>query len=66
MKLKVNGEDVSVNARKTIMELVCGKGLRPERVVVEHNLRIVPREAWPETILNENDTVEIIGFFGGG
>lgn len=66
MNLKINGKDISTGAQKTLEELISEKGLHPEKIVVEHNLRIVPREEWPKTALNNNDTVEIVSFVGGG
>ena len=66
MKLKIKGKDVSVGQEKTIAELLLGKGLYPERIVVEHNLKIVPKEEWHRTMLGDNDTVEIVSFVGGG
>ena len=66
MKLKINGKDVSVSSKKTLGELLLEKGLHPERIVVEHNLKIVPKEEWPKTTLGNNDTIEIVSFVGGG
>lgn len=66
MKLKINGKDVFVNSKKTLGELLLEKGLHPERVVVEHNLKIMPREDWDKTTLGDNDTIEIVSFVGGG
>ncbi len=66
MKLKINGEDVSIGPKKTLGELLLGKGLQPEKIIVEHNLKIVPQEEWYKTTLGDNDTVEIISFVGGG
>jgi thiamine biosynthesis protein ThiS len=33
---------------------------------VERNLEIVPRSAFPTTILEEGDRIEIVQFVGGG
>ena len=66
MNLKINGKDVSIGAKKTLGELVSDKGLHPEKIIVEHNLRIVPKEEWPKTALNNDDTIEIVSFVGGG
>ena len=66
MKLKINGKDVSIGVKKTLSELLLEKGLHPERIVVEHNLKIVPKEEWHKTTLGDNDTVEIVSFVGGG
>ena len=66
MKLKINGKDVSVSPKKTLSELLAEKGLYPEKIVVEHNLKIVPKEEWSKTVLGDNDAVEIVSFVGGG
>ena len=66
MKLKINGKDVAVGRKKTLGELLSEKGLHPERIVVEHNLKIVPKEEWHKTALNDDDTIEIVSFVGGG
>ena len=36
------------------------------RVAVEHNLVIIKRASFDETIVREGDTVEIVNFVGGG
>ena len=41
-------------------------GLSCDRVVTEHNSRIVPMEEREEIILEENDILEIVSFVGGG
>jgi thiamine biosynthesis protein ThiS len=41
-------------------------GLKADRVAVELNLSIVPRELWLQTNLNEGDRLEIVHFVGGG
>ena len=66
MKLKINGKDVAVSRKKTLGELLSGKGLHPGKIVVEHNLKIVPKEEWHKIALNDNDSVEIVSFVGGG
>jgi len=66
MRITVNGKTEDVNARLNLSELIIAKGLRAEKVVIEHNLRIVPREEWQNAPLQENDEVEIVSFVGGG
>jgi thiamine biosynthesis protein ThiS len=41
-------------------------GLAPERVAIERNRDIVPRNRWPETVLADGDSLEIVHFVGGG
>jgi len=41
-------------------------GAKPDRVAVELNRAIVPRDRWQETELREGDQLEIVHFVGGG
>jgi sulfur carrier protein len=65
MKLKINGEDREVAAR-TVLRLLEELGLPPLRVVVEQNGVIVPREAYPDTPVQEGDALELVRLVGGG
>jgi thiamine biosynthesis protein ThiS len=38
----------------------------PRRVAVEHNLEIIKRQRFPDVVVNEGDSVEIVNFVGGG
>lgn len=66
MVIKINGKTESVEKSYTITELVSKKGLSPEKIVIEHNLRIVPRGEWDGIAVKENDVIEIVSFVGGG
>lgn len=37
-----------------------------DRVAVERNLEIVPRDRWEETLIQAGDTLEVVHFVGGG
>ena len=66
MIIRINGKDETIDRPKNITELIAGKGLVPEHIVVEHNSRIAPKNEWHDIRLKENDNVEIISFVGGG
>ena len=69
MKLQINGEDRELAASPTpftLAALVEQLGMKPDRVAVELNLDIVPRDRWPQTVLNEGDRLEVVHFVGGG
>jgi sulfur carrier protein len=66
MVIKINGKTESVEKAYTITDLVSKKGLSPEKIVIEHNLRIVPKEEWDGIALKDNDAIEIVSFVGGG
>jgi sulfur carrier protein len=66
MKIKVNGEDKIVKEAISITDLLSDFSIKPEAVVVELNLKIISKDIWDEIVLNENDSVEIVRFVGGG
>jgi sulfur carrier protein len=67
MKLQINGEDREFSiSPPTLAALVETLGMRPDRVAVELNRDIVPRNLWAETMLNEGDRLELVHFVGGG
>jgi sulfur carrier protein len=66
MIIKINGRDETVEKKLNLAGLIASKQLSPEAIVVEHNFRIVPKEEWPTVFLNENDSIEIVSFVGGG
>jgi thiamine biosynthesis protein ThiS len=36
------------------------------RVAIEHNLTIIKRQTYPDVVVGEGDTLEIVNFVGGG
>ena len=65
MKLTINGEEREV-AAATVWGLLEELGLPPQGTVVEHNRKIVDREAFRETPLAEGDVLELVRLVGGG
>ncbi len=65
MRLVINGEDRNF-AAATLEALVEELGMKSDRVAVELNREIVPRESWGATALKEGDRLEIVHFVGGG
>jgi sulfur carrier protein len=67
MRVRINGKEETLpEGLTTLQELVENRALVPERVVVEVNLQVVPREDWPKVNLREEDSLEIVSFVGGG
>ena len=65
MKLTINGEEKDVTAAN-VAELVAQLGMKPDRVAIELNREIVPRDGWRATALRDGDKLEIVHFVGGG
>lgn len=64
--IQLNGEKRTLQDTKTLADLLKSLAIPRERVVVEHNMTIVPREELTSTQLKEGDQVEIVHFVGGG
>ena len=65
MNLIINGES-QVSTADTLSALVEQLGMKSDRVAIELNREIVPREQWADTRLTEGDRLEIVHFVGGG
>ena len=66
MEVKINGESRSIQAGISIQNLLLELGIKLQSVVVEHNKQILDREKWKDTILKDQDCLEIVRFVGGG
>jgi len=66
MNLVINGEARSFPAADTLDALVSHLGMKSDRVAIELNRDIVPRQLWAETRLKDGDRLEIVHFVGGG
>lgn len=69
MKLQINGGPRDFNdapASFTLTALIEALGFKSDRVAVELNRDIVPRDRWTETTLKDGDQLEIVHFVGGG
>lgn len=66
-ELSINGKRHQVSTTVVTLEaLLDHLGVQKDRVVVEHNLKILKRGEHSEARLSENDTIEIIRLVGGG
>jgi len=66
MRITVNGKEEHLPRGMDVEAFLQSKGVRLEEVVVELNREIIAREKWRETIIKENDNLEILHFMGGG
>ena len=69
MKLHINGDErdfADAPAPFTLAALIDLLGMKADRVAVELNHDIVPRNRWGSTELAEGDRLEVVHFVGGG
>ena len=55
--VKINGEEKEI-AGKNLLEYLKEAGFEPERVVVERNLDIIPKDELGNTIIQDEDVIE--------
>ncbi len=65
MNLKVNGNHREVAEGTTVRQLIEQHQLKPEKVAVELNRRLIRTDKY-DLPLNQADEVEIVTFVGGG
>ena len=66
MTVYLNGEAREVPEGLTLAGLLEWLKLPGDRVAVERNLAIVPRDRWKETRMEAGDRLEVVHFVGGG
>lgn len=64
--IRVNGEKEEYASVMTVMEYVTAKGYRTNRIAVERNGEIVPKNAYDNTVIQDGDSLEVVSFVGGG
>jgi thiamine biosynthesis protein ThiS len=66
LTITLNGDRFELAAPVTVAELLAQLAIDARRVAVEHNLVVVKRLAFDQTVVREGDDVEIVNFVGGG
>jgi thiamine biosynthesis protein ThiS len=66
MQIILNGEPYQLDQPLSVTDLLSQLEIDPRRVAVEHNLAILKRQRFPEVLVADGDTVEIVNFVGGG
>jgi thiamine biosynthesis protein ThiS len=66
MTIQLNGEPREIPDGLTLTSLVEWLKLAADRVAVERNLKMVPRELWSKTSIQTGDRLEVVHFVGGG
>jgi sulfur carrier protein len=66
INIKINGNNVEIEKSSTIAQMLKERNVTGNMYVVEKNLKIIQKEEYNQTKIEENDVIEIVGFFGGG
>ena len=63
--VRINGEDKAL-AGINLLEYLKDAGYQLEKIVVERNLEIIPRDQLENVVIKEKDSIEVLSFVGGG
>ncbi len=66
MNVIVNGEKREIPENTNVWQLLEILELTSARVAIELNQNVIRRAGWENTVLQENDRIEIVHFVGGG
>ena len=66
MTITLNGERFELDSPISVAALLDHLDIDPRRVAIEHNLNIIKRQTYQDTLIAEGDTLEIVNFVGGG
>ena len=66
MRVYINGESREVQGNPSLADLITQLDLPAARIAVELNREVVRRGEWGETMLHDDDRIEIVHFVGGG
>jgi sulfur carrier protein len=66
VQLQVNGESRTCPAQTSLPAFLESIDLNPQLVAVEYNGEILQRPLWPQTIMQQDDRLEIVTIVGGG
>jgi thiamine biosynthesis protein ThiS len=66
MTVAINGEPREIPDGLTVAAMIEHLGMPLDRVALEHNRDILPRPQWKSTVVQPNDSFEIVHFVGGG
>jgi thiamine biosynthesis protein ThiS len=66
VRVRVNGEERALAPSTSVADLLKELGVSHSRVAVEFNREILPKPNYPDTLLRDGDSLEVVQFVGGG
>ncbi|MEE0546492.1 MAG: sulfur carrier protein ThiS [Peptococcaceae bacterium] len=64
--MRVNGKEQTLDVPMNLQDFLSQAGFNVQRVVVERNGAIITREHFADTMLHNDDRLEVVQFVGGG
>lgn len=64
--MKVNGTVIFSKENQSLLDFLEAQKYDVRIIAVQHNGEIIPKYAYKDVILKDEDTLEIVRFVGGG
>lgn len=64
--VNINGHSIELKSSITIADYLAQNDYKTDRIAVELNEAILPKDSYASTILKDGDVLEIVSFVGGG
>ena len=65
-KIQLNGKRIKIHTNLSIKDLIKKYKLKENKIAIELNGTILPKERYGKKKLKNNDKIEIVQFIGGG
>ena len=65
-KIQLNGKQLKIRMNLSIKDLLKKHRLNQEKIAIELNETILPKQKYKKTKIKNNDKIEIVQFIGGG
>ena len=66
IRIRLNGESFSCSASFSIENLIDYLDFQSDKVILEHNSKLISNDKFHQAFLKDGDSVEIITIVGGG
>ena len=64
--MKINGKEVALEQEITLDALMESQGFDIRKIAVMKNGEIIPKADYSQIIVNNEDSLEVVSFVGGG
>jgi thiamine biosynthesis protein ThiS len=66
MKITINGTVKELPTNPLLSDIVTQYCKQSKHIITEVNGQIIPSSSWPNTSIQDGDTIELVAFVGGG
>ena len=64
--MKINGKEIKLENETVLSCILEDQGFNLLKIAVMKNGDIVPKAEYDKTLINDNDSLEVVSFVGGG